>query len=53
MKRILTLFFALVIVSEAFAQQVYYNWDFTALTTSSFPAGFVTWNLDGQSVDSN
>ena len=53
MKRIFTLFFALVMVSEAFAQQVYYNWDFTTLTTSSFPAGFVTWNLDGQSVDPN
>jgi hypothetical protein len=48
MKKIFTLLFALVMVSEGFSQ-TYYNWDFT--TVSTFPAGFVTWNLDGQTAN--
>ena len=49
MKRLFTLLFALVLVSEGFSQ-TYYNWDFTTLPSNSFPAGFVTWKLDGQTA---
>ena len=52
MKKIFTLLFALVMVSEGFSQ-TYYNWDFTTATTSTFPAGFVTWKLDGQTANTN
>jgi hypothetical protein len=50
MKKILTLLCALIIFSEGFAQ-TYYSWDFNTLTSSTFPTGFVTWDLDGQTVD--
>ncbi|MCW3126413.1 MAG: hypothetical protein JWO03_2071 [Bacteroidetes bacterium] len=46
MKKLFTLLCAVVLVSEVFAQ----TWDFTAAT--SFPAGFVTWKLDGQTANS-
>ncbi len=49
MKRLFTLLFALVMVSEGFSQ-TYYNWDFTTLPSNAFPAGFVTWKLDGQTA---
>jgi hypothetical protein len=50
MKKIFTLFLILVMVREGFSQ-TYASWDFTTL--NAFPAGFVTWNLDGQTVNSN
>ena len=49
MKKIFILLFALVVVSKSFSQ-TYYNWDFTTASSSTFPAGFVTWKLDGQTV---
>jgi len=47
MKKIITSLFALVMVSQAFAQ----TWDFTLSAT--MPAGFVTWKLDGQTANAN
>ena len=52
MKKILTLFFALMMVFEGFSQ-TYYSWNFATATTSTFPAGFVTWKLDGQTVSTS
>jgi hypothetical protein len=51
MKKIFTLFFALVMVSEGFSQ-TYQNWDFSTSHTTTFQTGFVTWNLDGQTINS-
>ena len=55
MKKIFTLFFALVMMSEGFSQTIA-NWNFaTSHTTSvtAFSPGFVIWNLDGQTINSN
>lgn len=52
MKKILLLLFTLVMTYEGFSQ-TYYNWDFTTASSNTFPAGFVTWKLDGQSVNTN
>ena len=46
MKKLFTLLLAVGLMSQAFAQ----TWDFT--TSATFPAGFVTWKLDGQTANS-
>ncbi|MBS1625058.1 MAG: choice-of-anchor J domain-containing protein [Bacteroidetes bacterium] len=46
MKKLFTLLCGIGLMSAAFAQ----TWDFT--TSPSFPAGFVTWKLDGQTANS-
>ena len=55
MKRLLTLLLALGITFSGFSQTIVngYSWNFTTMTGTTFPAGFVTWNLDGQTVATN
>lgn len=52
MKKISILLFAMIMMFEGFSQ-TYYNWNFNAATTNTFPAGFVTWKLDGQTANTN
>ena len=49
-KKLFGLIFGLMMVYGGFSQ-TYYNWDFQTSHTSTFPSGFVTWNLDSQTVD--
>jgi hypothetical protein len=51
MKKISTFIFVFMIVVKGFSQHVYNSWDFTTITSSNLPAGFITYDLDGQTVN--
>lgn len=52
MKKFLPLVIAMVVAFEGFSQ-TYASWDFRSGTTTTFPAGFVRWDLDGQAPNAS